>query len=225
MPGKSSPVTPQFPNALRVVLIHGAAVTSRVWDSVVAELQDLDIVVPQRACSGDLDREVDALAPLCDGALVIGVSGGATLGLELAARGVAFHSALLHEPAVGSLVPGLLAPMIAAHDSGGVPAFGSALYGPCWAPSDAPDDPSAVARDLAMFSRFEPRAPKVDASQVVITVGANSGPRRHEAARVLSDRFGFRVLPLADTAHAVHLEQPHAYAALIRVFATDDSVS
>jgi pimeloyl-ACP methyl ester carboxylesterase len=70
------------------VLVHGAATTSRVWRQVAPLLTaggDLAVTFPDRPCSGDLAAEVAALRPACAGALVAGVSGGATLGLALAA--------------------------------------------------------------------------------------------------------------------------------------------
>ena len=92
----------------RVVLIHGAATTSRVWRHVVPLLAaggPVSVTVPDRPCTGDLATETAALRPSCAGAVVAGVSGGATLGLALAAAGVP-AAAVLHEPAVGSLLPG-----------------------------------------------------------------------------------------------------------------------
>ena len=150
------------PASTRVVLIHGAATTSRVWRHVIPLLTEaggLDVSCSDRASGGDLAAEVAALRDVCHGAIVAGVSGGATLGLALAAAGVAMRAALLHEPAVGSLYPGLLDQVRAAYQAGGVPAFASALYGPAWTAGEAPGDPGAVARDLAMFSVFEPSAP------------------------------------------------------------------
>ena len=93
------------------MLIHGAATTSRVWRHVIpllAQAGGRDVSCPDRAATGDLSAEVAALRDVCQGAIVAGVSGGATLGLALAAAGVPMRAALLHEPAVGSLYPGLL---------------------------------------------------------------------------------------------------------------------
>ena len=115
--------------------------------------------VRERAASGSLDREIDDLVGPATGSLVVGVSGGATLGLELAARGAPFQRAILHEPAVGSLQPGQLDAVAAAYARGGVAEFGRTLYGPTWRPELAPTDPDAVGRDLAMFRQFEPRPP------------------------------------------------------------------
>jgi pimeloyl-ACP methyl ester carboxylesterase len=204
----------------RVVLIHGAATTSSVWRLVVPLLDGFDVRCPDRAATGDLETELDRLAPLCENALVAGVSGGATLGLALAARpGARITAALLHEPAVGSLLPGLLAPMAQAYADGGPDAFGQTLSGPAWTQADAPADRAAVGRDLAMFRAFEPSAPAPDAGPVILTTGALSPPVRHESVRRLATAFALPVVTLPGTAHAVHLENPAAFAAQLRALA------
>ncbi|HEY3737079.1 MAG TPA: alpha/beta hydrolase [Jatrophihabitans sp.] len=206
-------------SARRIVLIHGAAVTAEVWDGVIAALAASDVSVPvlapQRVYSGSLDAEVDALAPLCEDALVVGISGGATLGLELASRGVPFACAVLHEPAVGSLLPGLLAPMAAAFESGGVAGFANVLYGPSWRPGLAPSDGDAVARDLAMFRGFEPRPAADGAGPVLITVGELSPQSRYDAAAALNREFGYTVQALTGSAHAAHLDAVDQLTTLI----------
>jgi pimeloyl-ACP methyl ester carboxylesterase len=207
------------PASTRVVLIHGAATTSRVWRHVIPLLTEaggLDVSCPDRAAAGDLSAEVAALRDVCHGAIVAGVSGGATLGLALAAAGVAMRAALLHEPAVGSLYPGLLDQVRAAYQAGGVPAFASALYGPAWTADEAPGDPGAVARDLAMFAAFEPSAPLPGSGPVVVTVGERSPLGRHESVRRLAGKFGLAAWELPGARHAVHLEAPGVFAAAIR---------
>jgi pimeloyl-ACP methyl ester carboxylesterase len=131
------------------------------------------------------------------------------------AAGVPLAAAVLHEPAVGSLLPGLLAPVAAAYDAGGVASFGRALYGPRWHAGHAPADPAAVARDLAMFLRFEPARPVVSEAPVVVTVGEISPPVRHEAAAALHREFGLPVRVLPGCGHAAHLEAPAAFAAVL----------
>jgi pimeloyl-ACP methyl ester carboxylesterase len=204
--------------ATRVLLIHGAATTAAVWDRVRALLTDprLELLAPQRGCSGDLGTELAALAGPAEGAVLLGVSGGATLGLALVAAGVPVAGAVLHEPAVGSLVPGLLAHVAAGYAADGVPGFGAALYGPAWDPAMAPADPDAVRRDFAMFRAFEPARPARPVAGVLTTVGAQSPPARLAAARALRDRTGlpYRVLP--GCGHAAHLERPEVLAALVR---------
>lgn len=178
----------------RVVLIHGAATTGHVWRRVLPLLPGFDVLAPDRPCSGNLSTEVDALRAHCAGALVVGVSGGATLGLALAAAGVPMTGALLHEPAVGSLRPGLLDGVRAAYAAGGVPGFARALYGPAWTEADAPADLAAVGRDLAMFTAFEPAAavPDTLAGHVTVTVGECSPPVRHDSVSRLAATFGYR---------------------------------
>jgi pimeloyl-ACP methyl ester carboxylesterase len=198
-----------------VCLIHGAATTSTVWARVCALLPpNLVVSCPTRPSSGNLDTEIDALVGVVTGAVAVGVSGGATLCLELAARGVPFRVALAHEPAVGSLRPGLLAPMAAAYSSGGTEAFARTLYGPSWTPDLAPSDPEAVKRDLAMFRAFEPRPP-IGPGRLITSVGQESPPIRHEAAHALGAAFDLPIRVLPHASHAVHLDQPAVLAAAI----------
>jgi pimeloyl-ACP methyl ester carboxylesterase len=209
----------------RICLIHGAATTAAIWDGVAAGLATraaaIPCVRPERAASGSLDTEVTDLVEAATGALVVGVSGGATLGLELAARGVGFRAAILHEPAVGSLLPGLLDAVAAAYGRAGVSGFATTLYGPGWRPEFAPPDPDAVARDLAMFRTFEPRPPAAGIGPILITVGADSPPVRHDAARRLADRFGYEVRVLPGCGHALHIDSSGQLVELIAEVAGD----
>lgn len=203
--------------APRVLLVHGAGTTSRCWDEVTSLLEraGVDVVAPDRASTGDLEQEVDALRGLAEGALVVGVSGGATLGLALAAGDACLAGAVLHEPAVGSLLPGLLAPMAAAFAEGGAAAFGRRLYGSAWHESMAPTDPGAVGRDLAMFSRFEPQRPRAGQGPVLITTGAHSPPVRHAAAAALAEHRDLTTTVLPGCRHFVQVEAPGVLADLV----------
>lgn len=198
--------------ASRILLIHGAATTARCWDTVAAALRrsrpGVPVVAPERPCTGILSDELAALNELAEDAFVVGVSGGATLGLALAASEVTIAGALLHEPAVGSLLPGLLAPMAQAYSDGGVPAFGRQLYGPNWTPEMAPAVPGAVARDLAMFRAFEPARLRSGQGQVVVTTGVDSPPARHQAAAALTHHLGIPTAQLPGCRHFVQVEHP-----------------
>ena len=191
-----------------IVLVHGAATTSAVWSRVLPLLDGLRVLTPERPCSGDLADELAFLRPECEGSLVVGVGGGATLGLAMLAAGWELSGALLHEPAAGSLVPHLLDGVATAYSERGIPGFGRALYGSSWQPGMAPSDAEAVRRDFTMFRAFEPRAPLSSIEHVMTTVGQHSDPRRFEVADALQTRFGLRQRILAGCSHAVHLEAP-----------------
>lgn len=203
----------------RVVLVHGAATTPAVWDRLVPLLAGrpgvAEVVAPLRASSGDLDRELADLAPLARDAVVVGVSGGATLGLALLAGEVRLAGAVLHEPAVGSWVPGLLDHVVAGYARDGVPGFGRALYGPGWDPGMAPADPDAVGRDLAMFRRFQPAAPSAGQGPVLVTVGELSPPVRHRASDALATHLGLPARVLPGAGHFVQHDAPEVLAGAV----------
>jgi pimeloyl-ACP methyl ester carboxylesterase len=198
------------------VLLHGVATTSAIWGPVLPFLDGLAVTTPDRPCLGDLDAELAALAPMVEGALLVGVSGGATLGLAFAASGVRLAGAILHEPAVGRLLPGLLAPVAAAYSEHGVPGFGAALYGPRWDPGMASADPGAVDRELPMFRAFEPAAAAAGQGPVLVTVGGDSPAPRRAAAEALRDHLGYSIHVIPGASHFVPAEQPEMFARLIR---------
>jgi pimeloyl-ACP methyl ester carboxylesterase len=144
---------------------------------------------------------------------VIGFSGGATLGLALMAE-VRVRGAVLHEPAVGSLLPGLLAPMRAAFDAGGTAAFAAALYGETWVRPSVVDD-NVTASELAMFSSFEPPMPLSDQGPVIVTYGQQSPAVRRQAAEALQVALGYPIAELPSTGHdVVHQNLPALIAEL-----------
>ena len=69
-----------------------------------------------------------------------------------------------------------------------------------------------------MFRAFEPGPPL---APLITSVGANSPPIRHEAARLLSDRYDLPLRILPGVAHAVHLDNPAMLANQIRQLAQD----
>ena len=200
-----------------VLLIHGAATDSRVWKPVIAAGDwpaDIAFVVPDRPCAGGLDAEIEALAGAAADALVVGVSGGATLVLELAQRGVAMAGGIAHEPAAGFLAPELLEPMVRAFDEGGPEAFGRALYGEQWQPAMA-GDLAAVGRDLKAFRSFDPAPPESHVGPVLTTVGEQSPQIRHDVATRYTDVFGYPSATIPNSGHFVQRNNPAAFAGLI----------
>lgn len=200
----------------RIVLLHGAATTSAIWDGFAELLPEHEIVAPDRPRTGDLTRELAWLAPRVEDSWVVGLSGGATLGLALAASGTQLAGAVLHEPAVGHLMPELLAPMRAAFADGGTAAFGRTLYGSGWdlAMAGGHDD-EVTARELAMFAGFEPQQAAPHQGPVVITVGAASPPARHRSVEALRDALGYRIAEVPGASHFVANDHRQVFAALI----------
>lgn len=197
-----------------VVLVHGAASTSRIWRQVVAALSDVDVLAPDRPGTGSLARELDWLESISLGAVVFGMSGGATLALGLAMRGAASPAIIAHEPAAGSLSPELFGPLAHALEVDGVTGFGTALYGPLWR-ADATVTQDSVREDLAMFRGFEP-ARASPSARVVVTTGEHSPELRHTIAARLANELGYANETLAGCSHLAALEAPHAVAARIR---------
>jgi pimeloyl-ACP methyl ester carboxylesterase len=201
----------------RAILVHGTATTGRMWDPLLPFLADWDLEAPDRPKTGSLAAEVAWLAERCQGRWVIGVSGGATLAMALAGSGASFSGAVLHEPAVGSLVPGLLAPVAAAFASGGTAALGQTLYGATWEPGmSGGQDDATTAGELAMFRGFEPTPLVAGHPPITLTVGERSPVVRHQAATRLAALTGLDVLPVPGAHHFAPHDAPAAFATVVR---------
>lgn len=214
-----------------VVLLHGAATTSRIWRRFLPALDEAwetsggpaapspCVVAPDRPQTGSLERELEALRPLCAGAFLVGVSGGATLAwallAEAVAAGVRPFGGVLHEPAAGSLAPGLLSHVADALADAGLSGFGTALYGTSWSPTETDVGENVVRSEFAMFGAFEPSPldPAVR-DHVTLTVGEDSPSIRHRSVAALSTRFGVTA-EVVPGRHAVHLDHPGTFATCI----------
>lgn len=210
-----------------LVFLHGAATGPDVYDATITHVARLfdaagqqtpAIHVPLRPQQGHWDQELEALRHHAHGAFIVGVSGGATLGWELVSAHQIAHTgcvprgAFLHEPAAGSLAPGLLAHVARALDSDGLNGFGTALYGRSWKPTMASADAARTAREFAMFSAFEPTAlAALTQGSVLLSMGDLSPRSRHNSVNRMSETFGVASRSISGS-HAVHIENPHALA-------------
>lgn len=199
----------------RILLLHGAATTGAVWNPVVDILKNLpdapEVISPDRPSTGDIVSETAWLAPMAEGALVVGAGGGGALCLALAASEVQIAGGLAHEPAAGRLVPELLAPLVTAYARGGARALATAAYGDSW-DSSMLGDTDAVGRDFAMFRILEPVPARDGQGPVLVTVGSLSPPVRHRAAETMSSIAGYDVATLPGARHFVQYESPALFA-------------
>ena len=207
---------------LRIVLVHGIATSGAVWARLVERLGEHDVLALDRPRTGALVEEVAWLAPRVRGAWVVGMSGGATLALALAAAGVPLAGVVAHEPAAGSLAPTLLAPVGAAFAAGGTRSLARTLYGPSWTPalagpgSEEVLDDAVTARELAMFRSFEPGPSSAACGPVVVTTGALSPAGRHDAAAALAPVVGAELVVVPGAGHLAAHDAPDAFADVVR---------
>ena len=208
----------------RLVLVHGAATTVRMWDRVLpllAARPGYEVTALERPRTWDLALEVASVGPFVEGAWVVGVSGGATLGLAVAASGVALAGAVLHEPAVGSLEPGLLVPVAAAFAADGTAGLGGALYGRSWNVTMAGPAPEAhTAAELAMFRSFEPTPLPPSAGRVVATVVGRSPRIRHRSVAALAAAVGCEAHTIEGVSHFAPHDAPAAFTAAVTQLVT-----
>ena len=221
------------------MLLHGVGVGPASFARVAALLGDRHRVVCLERPVGPggtalpVDRQADLLAERLralgeGGALVVGVSGGATLGLSLAIRHPALVPAMvLHEPLVGALAPELhqrfrLAAAQAAEGEEEAMAIVRAVMGEAaWEslrPEGRADARAAAGRwrgEIAEFAAFDPQVDELaglTAIPSLVTVGGRSGPERWAAAEVLRRWAGAHVSVVPDAGNAAQIDAPAAFA-------------
>jgi pimeloyl-ACP methyl ester carboxylesterase len=183
--------------------------------------------------SDDLARLLDDLH--LDQVTVVGVSAGATLTLAFALR----HpdrvvSGLSHEPLLGPLAPELdaivgarIATLLAEPDDDvaqTVPVFMSELVGiTTWnhlrpeTRDDVRRNAVATRHEVGLFPSFavdHADIGRLATRGVISSVGALSGPARHEVAAVLSGA-GMRVKVIPDAGHLAFVDALDAFADLV----------
>ena len=165
----------------------------------------------------------------------VGVGDGATIATAFAmAHPDRCAGAVLHEPALGPLAPGVhalcarLARAVAATASPAVGAdiLAAALAGPrtwgaigTYGRAEARRAASVVRQEMALHARFAPTPADLAGLRgipVVAAVGGRSGPERREAAGVLVRHAGAVTALVPDAGTLAHLENPDALAALVR---------
>jgi (E)-2-((N-methylformamido)methylene)succinate hydrolase len=234
------PVT-QLGSGPDLVLLHGVGVGAHTFAELARLLAaehrvlvvDRDAPgLPVRSLEAQADEIVTTAGALGGGrAKVVGVSGGATLGLLVGLRHPdAVSSLVLHEPLVGAHVPALSARFEAAaeraavDDAGAVSVVRSVVGERTWSDLDEATRARVVAgaararAEIPLFAAFSPTAAELTElrrTPVLTTVGADSGPERHAAAAVLRALAAATIAVVPGSGNAVQLDAPAAFAELI----------
>jgi pimeloyl-ACP methyl ester carboxylesterase len=170
---------------------------------------------------------------------VVGVSGGATLALLLAARLAATDDMLVpvvaHEPLLGPLAAALhhrVRRAVSALGPAGRPAppiattgfvrrlAGEATWGRLPASERAEVDANSalIAAEARAFADLALTGADLarlrPSSPLVTTVGSSSGGERRSAATVLASLARARALTVPDAGHLAHVDAPAAFAAV-----------
>ncbi len=223
-----------------VVLLHGVGVGPESFAPLVDRLCDRHrvVVVDRPGAPGEAsslaahaDRIAEVVAArLGDGTRLVGVSGGATLGLVLAQRHPdLFASCVLHEPLLGRLAPALhrrfqLVAASATDEGSAIDVVAQVMGAETWAALG--EEGRAAARrharrwreEIAMFASFDPSPEEVRSvgrRPVLATVGARSAPERVAAAEVLAELTGATIRTVAGAGNAVQLDAPAAFAEIV----------
>ncbi len=229
-----------------VLLVHGVGLGARHLSAVADRVgEHARVIVPDRPgyrrandlVATSLDDHIDMLIATLESistapAIYVGVSGGATLGIGVAARAPELlRGVILHEPLLGSLVPELQAQIRIgserlANDAGELASveFVRQLVGrEVWTMLDH-QDVDEIARldriireEVDAFARVEfseAELARLRDLPITTTVGRASPPIRHLAATVLAEHSGARVSELPGS-HFVPLAAPDAFARAI----------
>lgn len=225
-----------------IVLLHGVGVGPATFDATARHLaSDHRVLVPERP--GDsfgavpLAEQADAVAAAilehsAGGARLVGVSGGATLGLVVALRHrTSIGSLVLHEPLLGRLVPSLHERFNAAArqagqgDDSALEVVRLVLGAPTWERLDvvtrvAIEAEAPRARhEVSVFAAFDPTVEEIASLAglpMLTTVGSESPPERHEVVLVLERLAGAERAVLEGSGNAAQIDAAKPFADLVR---------
>jgi pimeloyl-ACP methyl ester carboxylesterase len=173
----------------------------------------------------DLIRTVSRLG--ADRVVLAGFAGGATIAVAAAISSPErFAGVVLHEPALGpraagvnALLGGLAVRVAALEAREALAAVAVAMLGSGPVPElpeQAQKDAHVISTEVPAFAAFAVRDDDLEtlrALPIITTVGAQSPPARHEAAAVLAEASGARVVVLPGSAHLAQIDAPEAFAA------------
>lgn len=225
-----------------VVLVHGVGAGPDSLRQIADLLAErFRVVVLPRPCGpggealsveDQADRLAEALDALdADGVRLVGISGGATLGLALGIRHPEAVSGLvLHEPLVGAHAAGLnerfqgAAASAALGEEEAMIVVRSVMGSDAWSALGSAGRAASTAEarrwrgEIAAFAAFAPSAAQLAALAAVpltVTVGGRSDADRRVAAGVLHDLSRAEVVEVPGAGNAPHLDSPGEYARVL----------
>ena len=234
-----------------VLLVHGVAFGPAAFRTVAAALvEDHRVLVvhrrgygrsPAQSPTPTTEEHAEDIRALLDRLGIervsaIGVSGGATVLTAFAlAHPERLQRAVLHEPALGPLAPGVHALITglahasgsAASDAAGADIIASTLAGPAtWGSlgtvgrHEARLSAEVACAEVPRFAEFAPSPSELrrlrEVPEVVASIGARSGPERREAAGLLVRLGGATAARIPESGNLAHLDNPAALAELVR---------
>jgi pimeloyl-ACP methyl ester carboxylesterase len=230
--------------ARNLVLLHGVGPGPEAFADVAALLSaDHRVLCPERPWSAaappSLDDQATAVAVAMavaemSPATVVGVSGGATLALRLAALAPgAVERLVVHEPLVGHHAPTLAtrfkawAARVEGDDADVLAFVRSVMSESTWSilgqasRARVLQSLDRIRAEVPVFGGFDPSTEELEALQripVLTTIGGRSGPERREAATVLATLAGATVVTIADAGNLPHVDAPVAFVDAVRAF-------
>ncbi len=226
--------------ALTILCVHGVGLWPGLFDDLDFGSTSAAVTRPGYGlipAVANLAEQVDGLAEMVAArapAALVGVSGGATLALACAARGIdGLVAAVSHEPLIGHLEPeiddrvrGGANALEATPTPEAAEGFLEGLYGakswqrmPAVAHLWAADHIATICREVRHFSEYQPPATEVRTLPVphLTTVGAHSSAARHRVAALLAGGSS-DVATIDNCGHHVLIDQPDDFAAAVHRF-------
>ncbi len=223
-----------------IIAVHGVGLCPALFAAVPFRHPTVTVVRPgyeDVASTNGFDEQVEFISALLQEhspAVLVGVSGGATIALACATRSTpGLVAAISHEPLVGALASELDDRVRAAGerlaDSPSVEAaieFVRGLYGSAsWDALDqhtrlwAEHHAHTICHEVSQFASYQPSNEELSSLTVphLTTVGATSSPVRQDICRLL-EQHGSSAASINGSGHLVLTEQPVRFANIVDDF-------
>ncbi len=227
-------------SAPTIIAVHGVGLCPALFHAVPFRHATVAVVRPgydDVPSTNSFEEQVEFISALLNEhapAVLVGVSGGATITLACATRPTpGLVAAVSHEPLVGALAPELDDRVRAAGErlahSPGIEAaieFVRGLYGSeSWDGLDqqsqlwAEQHADTICGEVSKFASYQPTEEQLTSLTVphLTTVGATSSPVRQDICTLL-EKQGSMATSISGAGHLVLTEQPSQFATIVDEF-------